>query len=66
MSMNDEIDAKVENFAPDSDCLAIHIADWKIIVERDDNGSVHVILHDTMEGSRTFYTLGQTDETQLV
>jgi hypothetical protein len=57
-------DAKVVNYAPDSDCLAIHLAGWKIVIDRDEDGSVNVVLHDTIEGSSTFYTLGETDETQ--
>lgn len=64
--MNNEIDAKVQNFAPDADCLVISIGDWKVTVERDDTGAVSVIVHDTEEGSRTYYTLGETDETQAV
>ena len=64
--MKNEIDAKVENFAPDMDCLTITIGDWKVTVERDDAGSVSVIVHDTQEGSRAFYTLGETDETQAL
>jgi len=57
-------DAKVRNFAPDQDCLLIEVAGWKIVVERDGDGTVNVVLHDTIEGSHTFYTLGETDETQ--
>lgn len=61
--MKNEIDAKVKNFAPDMDCLTVTIGGWNVTVERDEVGIVSVIVHDTLEGSRAFYTLGETDET---
>ena len=57
-------DASVENFAPDSDCLIVSIGDWKVTIERDEHQQVHVIVQDQLEGSRTFYVLGDESETQ--
>lgn len=60
------IDALVQNFAPDADCLTITIGDWKVTVERVPSGEVCVTVHDDLEGSRTLYTLGQEGETQAL
>lgn len=64
--MNNEIDATVQNFAPDADCLIITIGDWKVTVDRVPSGNVVVSLEDLEEGSVTLYTLGQEGETQRV
>lgn len=58
------IDALVKNLAPDADCLTITIGDWTVSVERDESGTVNVVLYDHDEGSETVYTLGEPGETQ--
>lgn len=58
------VDAKVENLAPDMDCIVITVGDWKITVDREFHGPVYVTIEDTEEGSETRLILGQEGETQ--
>jgi hypothetical protein len=57
---------EVRTEAPDVDCIGIALADYRIIVERDEAGEVSVVVLDDKEGSATIYVLGQEGYTQKV
>ncbi len=52
---------KVQNFAPDSDCLTIEHCGVTISIARQEYGDIHIhITETTREGEHTtFYVLGQ-------
>jgi hypothetical protein len=53
------MEAIIQNYAPDQDCIKVSIGEWIITVDRDEQGEVSVV-----EGSATILTLGHEDETQ--
>jgi len=59
------MDIRVENLAPDTDVILLHVGDeWKVYIERDEFSTVHVCVEDLKDGSETRLVLGQAGETQ--
>jgi len=56
----------VVNSAPDVDVIGISVANYRIIVEREEDGTVTVAILDDQEGSEMLCVLGQEGYTQKV
>jgi hypothetical protein len=64
MNIDDSVDYKVNNFAPDMDVIQMefgkHIDSCiTVTVDRDENGQVNVLVVDNFDGSEHRMILGQ-------
>lgn len=66
LQRNTKRELMVKNSAPDTDVIGIAVSDYRIFVEREENGAVTVTVIDDEEGSETTFILGEEGYSQRV
>ncbi len=64
------MDFMIDNYAPDSDVVVIRVGDngdsIKVTISREENGQVHILVLDKMDGGEHRMVLGQSGFTNLI